>query len=117
MSNSSDPLAALLNGMAKEWRLLAMDIAELADFASNVPVLDDAALVKLQSFDAMLQNIEAQANLLQALARACDTTGLVTMLDEHPLPNVRERLKVCLGLTPAQSDQNTGGVDFFMGNP
>lgn len=115
MSNSSDPLASLLNGMATEWRLLAMDIAELSDFASNIPVLDNAMLVKLQAFDAMLQNVEAQARLLQALAQDCDSRSLVHMLEDHPIPNVRERLKASLGLVAAPN-QPSGVMDLFTGD-
>ena len=118
MSNFSDPLASLLASMAKEWQLLAMDIADLADCAcDNAPVLDDAMLVKLQAFDALLQNVEAQARLLQALAQDCNAAGLGLLLDEHPLPGVRERLKASLGLAATTPDTDSGIAYFFGGEP
>jgi hypothetical protein len=117
MSNFSDPMAALLNGMAAEWRLLAMDVAELADFASNVPTLNDTMMVKLQAFDAMLQNVEAQARLLQALAQDCASADLTILLDDHPLPGVRERLKASLGLAATAPDEAGGALQLFMVDP
>ena len=117
MSNFSDPAAALLSAMATEWSLLALDIAELADFASNVPALSSSTMVKLQAFDAMLQNVEAQARLLQALAQDCASADLTILLDEHPLPGVRKRLKASIGLGAAAPDDCNGVLHLFAVDP
>lgn len=116
MSNSFDPMTALLLGMAAEWRLLALDIALLAECASETAPLNAATMVKLQAFDAMLQNIAAQARLLESLARDGDTGSLAALLEDHPLPGVRERLKASLGLTAAAVEDG-GTFDLFTAQP
>jgi hypothetical protein len=116
MSNFSDPATALLTGMAAEWRLLAVDIARLAETACSAPSLNTEMLVKLQAFDALLQNIEAQARLLQALAQDGDPASLAPLLDAHPLPGVRERLRASLGLEP-RPPADDGALHLFTSEP
>jgi hypothetical protein len=116
MSNSSDSAASLLAGMAAEWRLLAADIARLAETACNVTAPDAQTLVKLQAFDSLSQNVEAQARLLQALAGDCDRSRLQALLEDHPLPGVRARLKASLGLAAAPPDE-AGAVHLFLEEP
>lgn len=116
MSNSSDPITSLLLGMAAEWRLLALDIALLAECASESAPLTAATMVKLQAFDAMLQNIAAQAKLLESLARDGDARNLACLLEEHPVPGVRERLKASLGLAAATVEDD-GSLHLFTAQP
>ncbi len=109
MSNYSE---ALLRRMAEEWRLLASEIAGLAETAGHGRILDAQTMIKLQAFDAVIQNIQAQAHLLDAMAHGAN---MARHLDAIPLPGVRARLKAAIGLVPTARAAETGVVHLFAG--
>ncbi len=107
MSNSSD---ALMRRMAEEWRLLASEIAGLAETAGHGRILDSDTMIRLQAFDAVIQNIHGQSRLLDALA---SNAPMLPLLDDIPLPGVRARLKAAMGIAPIPRPAETGTVHLF----
>ena len=107
MSNSSD---ALMLRMAEEWRLLSSEIAGLAETAGHGRILDATTMIKLQAFDAVIQNIQTQSRLLEALVQGND---LPRLLEEIPLPGVRARLKAAFGMTSTRARDDAGVVQLF----
>ena len=107
MSNCSE---ALLRRMAEEWRLLSSEIAGLAETAGHGRILDAQTMIKLQAFDAVIQNIQSQATLLDGLARGAEVAPL---LDTIPLPGVRARLKAAMGIASAPRAVEGGVVHLF----
>ena len=112
MSNCSDALlrGALLQRMAQEWRLLASEIAGLAETAGHGRILDADTMIRLQSFDAVIQNIHAQSRLLETVAAGADPAPT---LDEVPLPGLRARLKAAIGQSCTARPAESGMVHLF----
>lgn len=109
MSNCSE---ALQRRMAQEWRLLAGEIAGLAETIGHDRIPDAATMVRLQAFDAVIQNIHAQSRLLEAMAAGADMTP---PLNAIPLPGLRARLKAAIGPACPARPAESGIVHLFAG--
>ncbi len=100
----ADWLAKLFNAVATEWAELATAIGDLGEALPTEAILnlEPQAIEKLQLFDALRQNAQAQSHLLKALS---GEIGLTTshgfertraLIDDIPFADMRGRLKVAL---------------------
>lgn len=102
--NHSEWLARLFSAVAAEWAGLA---AAIGDLGNSLPTdaiisIQPQAMEKLQQFDALRQNAQAQSQLLEALSGEICSNGAHdfeqtrALIDKIPFADMRGRLKVAL---------------------
>jgi hypothetical protein len=106
MSNFSDFAPRLLRALAGECWGVAREIGRLGEFLSAGVGDHNAHIVALQSFDYLVQHMDAQAGLIDRLSNEqASVEDMVHAIKAIPLPAVRDRLLLATNM-PATDGAN-----------